>query len=44
LPPHWKAYVERLITICGNRGWLDGTVVSEAVADTLIFDGTVSVL
>lgn len=44
LPSHWKAYVERLITICGNRGWLDGTVVSEAVADTLIFDGTVSIL
>ena len=43
LPSHWNAYVERLITICGNRGWLDGAVVSEAIADTLIFDGIVSV-
>jgi len=43
LPSHWKSYVERLLTICGDRGWLDSSVVSEAVADTLIFDGAVSV-
>ncbi len=41
-PPHWNSYVERLITICGTRGWLDESVVSRAVADTLIFDGAVS--
>ncbi|MCD6588750.1 MAG: transglycosylase domain-containing protein [Candidatus Fermentibacteraceae bacterium] len=44
LPSYWKSYVERLITICGNRGWLEEYVVSEAVADTLIFDGAVSLL
>ena len=44
LPYHWNSYVNRLLTICGNRGWLDQSVVSEAVADTLIFDGAVSIL
>jgi hypothetical protein len=44
LPSYWKSYVERLIVICGNRGWLEQSVVSEAVADTLIFDGAVSLL
>ncbi|MCK5786435.1 MAG: transglycosylase domain-containing protein [Candidatus Sabulitectum sp.] len=42
LPSHWESYIERLITICGNRGWLEMSVVSEALADTLIFDGAVS--
>ncbi|MCD4707412.1 MAG: transglycosylase domain-containing protein [Candidatus Sabulitectum sp.] len=42
LPSYWKSYVERLITICGSRGWLEGSAVSEAVAETLIFDGAVS--
>ncbi len=42
LPFHWMSYLERLITICGNRGWLEESIVSEAVADTLIFDGAVS--
>jgi len=44
LPSYWKAYIERLITVCGNRGWLEESVVSNAVADTLIFDGAVSLL
>ena len=44
LPSYWKSYVERLITISGDRGWLGGSVVSEALADTLIFDGAVSLL
>lgn len=44
LPSHWKSYVERLITICGIREWLECSVVSDAVADTLIFDGAVSLL
>ena len=42
LPDYWDSYVERLITICGNRGWLPESVVSGALADTLIFDGDVS--
>jgi hypothetical protein len=42
LPGYWKSYVERLITICGSRGWLEQSAVSEAVADTLVFDGAVS--
>ena len=42
LPRHWDSYIERLITICGSRGWLEMSVVSEALADTLIFDGAVS--
>ncbi len=42
LPYHWNSYVERLISICGNRGWLEQSVVSAAITDTLIFDGGVS--
>ncbi|MEA3265978.1 MAG: biosynthetic peptidoglycan transglycosylase [Candidatus Fermentibacteria bacterium] len=44
LPYHWKSYVNRLLTISGDRGWLDQSIVSDAVADTLIFDGAVSIL
>lgn len=44
LPYHWNSYVERLISICGNRGWLEESVVSAALTDTLIFDGIVSQL
>ncbi len=42
LSSYWKSYVERLITVSGSRGWLEESVVSDAVADTLIFDGAVS--
>ena len=43
LPYHWKSYVNRLLTISGDRGWLDQSVVFEAVAETLVFDGAVSI-
>ncbi len=42
LPAHWNSYVERLISICGNRGWIDEDLVEEALGDTLVFRGTVS--
>lgn len=42
LPQYWDAYVERLITICGSRGWLEQRLVSEALSDTLIFRGPVT--
>lgn len=42
LPCHWDAYVERLLTICGSRGWLEHEVVREALSDTLIFSGPVA--
>ncbi|MCK5842480.1 MAG: transglycosylase domain-containing protein, partial [Candidatus Sabulitectum sp.] len=43
LPYHWESYVNRLLTISGDRGWLDQSVVFEAVAETLVFDGAVSI-
>ena len=42
LPAYWDAYVERLISICGSRGWLEQQLVSEALSDTLIFSGPVT--
>jgi len=42
LPAYWDAYVERLISICGSRGWLEERLVSEALSDTLIFCGPVT--
>lgn len=44
LPAYWSSYLERLITICGDRGWLQNSLVLEAIADTLIFDGPVSLV
>ena len=44
LPPHWESYVDRLISISADRGWMDETIASEAVLETLIFDGAVSLL
>ena len=41
LPEYWKSYVERLISICGNRGWLDRDIVSQALDDSLVFSGPV---
>lgn len=41
LPAHWDSYVERLISICGNRGWISEDLVAEALGDTLVFTGPV---
>jgi len=42
LPGYWDTYLDRLLSICGDRGWLADSVVSEALAETLVFDGPVS--
>jgi hypothetical protein len=42
LPHYWTVYVDRLITICGNRGWIDSRTVTDALGDSLIFSGPVS--
>lgn len=42
LPAHWNSYVERLISICGNRGWISEDLVAEALGDTLVFTGPVT--
>ena len=41
VPAYWDSYIDRLITICGDRGWLDRQVVNYALSDTLIFSGPV---
>ncbi|PIE52510.1 hypothetical protein CSA37_04555 [Candidatus Fermentibacteria bacterium] len=39
LPGYWQSYVDRLISICGRRGWLDDDLVASALADTIVFRG-----
>lgn len=41
VPQYWNSYIDRLITICGNRGWIGRTQVEQALGDTLVFPGPV---
>lgn len=42
VPAYWNSYLDRLISICGSRGWLDEQLVARALSETLIFNGQVS--
>jgi len=37
LPNYWNAYLDRLITISADRGWLDSEQASEGLSETLVF-------
>lgn len=41
VPQYWNSYIDRLITICGNRGWIGQAQVGQALGDTLVFSGPV---
>ena len=37
LPGYWDAYLDRLISISVDRGWLEYDAGMEALAETLVF-------
>ncbi len=37
LPEYWNAYLDRLIIISSDRGWLDSEQTSEGLSETLVF-------
>lgn len=37
VPGYWRRYMDRLIAICGRKGWLPSDSVERALGDTLIF-------
>jgi len=37
VPDYWEAYLDRLINISKNRGWIDPVSAEQALADSIVF-------
>lgn len=40
VPDHWEAYLDRLIRISGDRGWIDRDSAASALRDSVVFAGS----